>query len=136
MKINVFNKINSVKNDKTMKPIISFNKSGGTVRLNRTLAEMLNNRPVSFMQDQENEFDWFIFIDEENGFKTGAKNNDGGVVFRSEHFSRIFKKSLRVEQEASYRLQVSRQETEINGVKCFAILTGSLKNISEINRKH
>lgn len=130
MSFTKFSRVDSVKHDHEPNPAITFNKSGGGVRLNTTLAELFNYQPVSFYQSETDPKEWFIFKDPEEGFKSRRQGYGKGFVFRCVGFHRHFLRSCKIFENGTFKFLVSAEPIEKNGVQLYPIITLSAKNVS------
>ncbi len=109
-----------------MKPAISFAKSG-IISINSPAVNLMGLKledKISFAQDDENPENWYLFIDEENGFQARGKEFDktGCLCFNHNSFRRSFIESVGYPLEETNRFIIAGEPTKFGKVNYWGIL--------------
>jgi hypothetical protein len=129
MKLKEFN-AEDFPNTRTTAPAFSIDTKVGCNRLNREACELIGLKAgdkIKFLQDEEEEGDWYIEKVKEGGFVLRTTKNATSLCFNSTPMAKKIADSV-VFEGRSGRCLIAGQPTELNKRKLFGILTNSLKN--------
>lgn len=135
MKLIKFDATNS-KTHKSGEAIIRFNMAGG-ISLTKTATEELGlkaGQKVSVVQDEEKPEDWYLVINDEDGFELRENTTGTGVAFNNAYIVHTLKNFLDIEANiSSYCFKIATKPSESTDemigkkMKIYAILTATLE---------
>lgn len=124
MKLNHFSKENMPQgytSKRTAEPCISISKNG-TFVLNKgacELIEILPGNKIVLSQDSDNPEDWYLSIDNENGFEVRGKDIEktGCIIFNHTTLQREYINCLGLDLNTTYRFKIAKTPQIISGSK-------------------
>lgn len=105
----------------------------GQISISKKFCEELGLKagtPVSVVQDEETPEDWYLVINDKDGFPL-RKYNDGNMAFNSAFIAKSFLEAMGYENAISGGCLLATKETDSNGeipkgASLYALITSSL----------